>query len=107
MAVFVAIDEPTSQRRCRPTPRLSASGVNPSRGTASRQHYLGDMDFGGFHRIDLPARIANGRGALAAADVAPIGPLAIRLAETAETFTYVPSGETIEIVEGDADARCV
>src|SRR4051794_9248986 len=65
------------------------------------------MDFGGFHRVDLPARIAAGRGALAAADVAPLGPLAIRLAETGETFTYVPTGDTIAIVEGDADARCV
>ncbi len=65
------------------------------------------MDFGGFHRHDLPARIAAGAGTMASSDVARLGPLALRLTDTGETFTYLPERATISIVEGDAEARCV
>ena len=63
------------------------------------------LDFDRFHREVLPQRLAAGNGALAAADARQIGPLAIRTAQG--TFTYVPADNTIEIVEGDADAKTV
>jgi hypothetical protein len=63
------------------------------------------LDFERFHREDLPARLAAGNGALAAADARLIGPLAIRT--PAGTYTYVPRDETIEIVEGDEPAKTV
>lgn len=63
------------------------------------------LDFDRFHREELPARLAAGNGALAAGDAAKIGPLAIRTA--AGAFTYVPAGDTIEIVEGEAPAKTV
>src|SRR5690348_753751 len=63
------------------------------------------LEFDSFHRDVLPARLAAGNGALAAADAALIGPLAIRT--PAGAFTYVPSGASIDVVEGDESAKTV
>jgi ectoine hydroxylase-related dioxygenase (phytanoyl-CoA dioxygenase family) len=63
------------------------------------------LDFDHFHRAVLPARLGAGNGALAVEDARKIGPLAIRT--SAGTFTYVPAGDTIEIVEGDDGAKTV
>ena len=63
------------------------------------------LDFDHFHRDVLPARLAAGNGALAVADARLVGPLAIRT--TAGAYTYVPTDDTIEIVEGDETARTV
>ena len=53
----------------------------------------------------LPARLAAGNGALAVDDARMIGPLAIRT--PAGAYTYVPGTDTIEIVEGDEQAKTV
>ena len=65
----------------------------------------GPVDFEQFHRVELPARLAAGNGALAADDAGRIGPLAIRT--PAGVFTYVPEDGTIGIVEGDEGAKTV
>lgn len=65
------------------------------------------MDFGRFHRQELPERLAVGNGALAYDDVVAIGALGLRLRETGETFTYVPEAGSVVIVEGDEPARSV
>ncbi|MFN8036846.1 MAG: phytanoyl-CoA dioxygenase family protein [Acidimicrobiia bacterium] len=57
-----------------------------------------------FHRHELPGLVAR-NGALALADVQPVGALAIRT--PAGSFTYVPTDDTIEIVEGEEPARTV
>ena len=63
------------------------------------------IDFDEFHRQDLPARIAAGNGALAAADVADAPALAFRVGDSA--YTYVPVPGSVEIRAGDADAVAV
>jgi ectoine hydroxylase-related dioxygenase (phytanoyl-CoA dioxygenase family) len=63
------------------------------------------LDFERFHRDVLPARLAAGNGALAVGDARLIGPLAIQT--PSGTYTYVPGTDTIEIVEGDANAKTV
>ena len=65
----------------------------------------GPLEFDRFHREVLPARLAAGNGALAADDARRIGPLAIRTPRG--TFTYVPGGNTVSIVEGDETAKTV
>ena len=61
------------------------------------------IDFDEFHLIDLPKRIEQGSGALAAADLAGVGTLGFRMPDGA-AFTYVPSPDTVEIWSGDAAA---
>ena len=63
------------------------------------------LDFDRFHRDVLPARLAAGNGALAVGDARLIGPLAIQT--PSGTYTYVPGTDTIDIVEGDANAKTV
>lgn len=58
-----------------------------------------------FHTVDLPARLANGNGALAFGELAPLGTLAI--STPVGTYTYVPRDGTVEVLEGDADADTV
>src|SRR4051794_29661109 len=65
----------------------------------------GPIDFEQFHREELPARLRAGNGALAAADAQKIGPLAIRT--RAGSFTYVPNGDTIDVLEGEDGAKTV
>ena len=67
--------------------------------------YDDPLDFERFHREVLPARLAAGNGALAVDDARLIGPLAIRT--PAGTYTYVAGTDTIEIVEGDENAKTV
>ena len=64
------------------------------------------IDFEEFHTITLPARIAAGNDALAAADLAGVGTLAFRVPDGA-AYTYVPSPDTVEIWDGDAAADTV
>jgi ectoine hydroxylase-related dioxygenase (phytanoyl-CoA dioxygenase family) len=66
-----------------------------------------EVDFVDFHQTILPARLAGGNGALATDDVAEVGALGIRLAETGETFTYVPVPGGIDVVAGDELARSI
>jgi len=62
------------------------------------------IDFRQFHRDELPALVER-HGALALADVQPIGALGIRTPSGA--YTYVPGPDTIEVVEGDDAAKTV
>mgnify|MGYP006080945037 FL=1 len=58
-----------------------------------------------FHSEVLPARIAAGNGALAFADLADLGTLAIRT--PAGSWTYVPDAGSVELLEGEATADAV
>lgn len=67
---------------------------------------MGEGDeFRTFHERDLPARLAAGNGALAYADVAPLGSIA--LATPAGSYTFRPSDGTIEVLAGDEHADTV
>ena len=63
------------------------------------------VDFDEFHRRELPARIAAGNGHLAGADVATAPPFAFRVGDA--SYTYVPTGDSVEIRAGDAEAATV
>ncbi|MEX2253890.1 MAG: phytanoyl-CoA dioxygenase family protein [Acidimicrobiia bacterium] len=65
------------------------------------------IDFEDFHRIDLPARIEAGNGALAAPDLLGVGPLAFRIADEGVAFTYVPGPDSVEIWATDVAADTV
>jgi hypothetical protein len=65
-----------------------------------------ELDFAAFHRERLPELLEGGNGALAAPGTAGLGSLAFRL-PSGEAFTYVPTPERIEVVEGDAAADTV
>ncbi len=58
-----------------------------------------------FHREELPRRIADGNGALAWVDLRDLGTLGLRT--PAGTYTYVPEGGTVLVVEGDERADTV
>lgn len=63
------------------------------------------IDFVAFHRDQLPALIAGGRGALAGAGAEELAALAIRVG--AHTVTYRPRQGSIDLVEGDGGAETV
>ena len=58
-----------------------------------------------FHASDLPARLAAGNGALAAADATPLGP--ISFVTPSGSWTYVPANSTVAVVDGVSDATRV
>ena len=65
-----------------------------------------DLDFHDFHRHELPRRLASGHAALAAADdLERVGPLAFRVDGAA--YTYVPTGDGVDVVAGEDGARTV
>jgi ectoine hydroxylase-related dioxygenase (phytanoyl-CoA dioxygenase family) len=65
------------------------------------------LDFGAFHREELPRRLAVGHGAIAAQDdLLALGGLAFRL-PSGEAFTYQPRPGGVDVVAGDADAATV
>jgi hypothetical protein len=64
------------------------------------------IDFGVFHRDELPRRLRDGRGVSAARAAAPFGSLALRLLDGA-AFTYAPRGDGIAIEAGDDAADTV
>jgi ectoine hydroxylase-related dioxygenase (phytanoyl-CoA dioxygenase family) len=65
------------------------------------------VDFDEFHRHELPRRLASGHGVGAFDDIVDIGPIALRLASAATSYTYRPRDGAIEIVPGDEEARAV
>jgi hypothetical protein len=65
------------------------------------------LDFGAFHREELPRRLASGHGAIAAQDeLQVLGGLAFRL-PSGEAFTYQPRAGGVDVVAGDAGADTV
>ncbi len=64
------------------------------------------IEFGDFHRSELPQLLAAGNGALAAEQALAAGPLAFRL-PSGEAFTYVGRPGGVDILEGDGEARTV
>lgn len=65
------------------------------------------VDFDEFHTVTLPERIAAGNGRLAAADVASVGAIGLRLTESGRGYTYLPTDGDVAIVEGVESARTV
>src|SRR5690349_16317380 len=63
------------------------------------------ISFGGFHRQELPALVAQ-RGALVADDVRGAAPLAFTI-EDGTTFTWCATDQGVEAVEADAGATLV
>jgi len=63
-------------------------------------------DFERYHRRELPGLLRGGRGALAAADEAPLGGLAFRVPGSG-AFGYRRGSDGIEIFEGEAAAETV
>lgn len=68
---------------------------------------VADVDFGWFHEVELPDRLAGGNGRLACGDVTEVGPIALRLAGTDLGYTYLPVAGGIEVVAGCDGARTV
>ena len=64
------------------------------------------LDFGTYHREELPRALASGRAALAARATRGLGALAFRLPEGG-AWCYRPAGDRIEIAAGDAGAATV
>jgi hypothetical protein len=63
------------------------------------------LDFGAFHREELPRRLAAGNGAIAAQDdLEALGGLAFRL-PSGEAFTYQPRAGGVDVIAGDAGAE--
>ncbi|MEY2588841.1 MAG: hypothetical protein QOJ67_825, partial [Acidimicrobiaceae bacterium] len=64
------------------------------------------IDFDRFHLEDLPQRLAAGNGALAAADLEGVRPIAFRL-DDGRSYTYTPNADGIEITPGEDGARTI
>jgi hypothetical protein len=64
------------------------------------------LDFDQFHTVDLPARLAAGNGALAAADLDEVDPIAFQL-DDGRSYTYTPSDDGLTVTPGDDGARTV
>jgi len=65
------------------------------------------LDFDGFHREELPRRLAAGRGALARqGEIIELGGLAFRV-PGGQAFTYQPCDGGVEVIEGDSGADTV
>jgi hypothetical protein len=64
------------------------------------------IDFDEFHRVELPARLEAGNGALAAPDVQGVPPIAFRLRD-GRAYTYAPTATTVEVRAGDDGAATV
>jgi hypothetical protein len=64
------------------------------------------LDFHRYHREELPALLAAGRGAPAASGARALGSLAFRLPE-GDAYPYVPTAADIDVVAGDAAADTV
>lgn len=64
------------------------------------------LDFDGFHQRELPRRLAEGHGLLAAEATRRVGSLAFRLPD-GTAYTYVPRPDGIAIRPGDAEADVV
>jgi hypothetical protein len=65
------------------------------------------IDFGDFHRHELPRRLAAGHGAIAAQDdIEALGGLAFRI-PGGKAFTYQPRAGGVDVVPGDAAAHTV
>ncbi|MDY0005993.1 MAG: phytanoyl-CoA dioxygenase family protein [Spongiibacteraceae bacterium] len=63
------------------------------------------MDFRTFHREVLPARLAGGHDALAAAAAQGLPSLGIRLSDTGDSITYRPGPDGVALIEGDSQAE--
>ena len=64
------------------------------------------LDFDAFHRSELPRRLADGRGSMAAKSVRRLGSLAFRRSEGG-AYSYVPRASGMDIVPGDEAADTV
>jgi ectoine hydroxylase-related dioxygenase (phytanoyl-CoA dioxygenase family) len=65
------------------------------------------IDFHAYHDRELPEQLRAGRGRLAAAGARDLDPLAIRVRESGDAYTYRAHGDEILVSAGDADAKTV
>lgn len=64
------------------------------------------LDFAAYHRDELPGLLRAGRGTLAARALGMLGSLAFRIPD-GTSWTYMPAGAGIAVIEGDAKADTV
>ena len=67
---------------------------------------LTDIDFDGFHATELPDRLAEGNGALAASTTKPGRSFAWHLTD-GRAMTYTITEDGLDITPGDLDAEVV
>ncbi len=60
-----------------------------------------------FHEVELPRRLSEGNGALAASDAAQLGTIAFRIAGTETGYTYRSTGADVVVEAGDLGADTV
>lgn len=78
--------------------------------TPSNNDHLVNVDFEDFHINVLPKRLSEGNEIIALDDVAARGGFGIRHTESKKIFTYLPKGNEIQIIEGEAgiqNADCI
>lgn len=66
-----------------------------------------DVDFIAYHQSELPRLLDDGGNELAARAAAGLPPLAIQMADSKRSFSYIPCGNKIEIREGCESATTV
>jgi hypothetical protein len=67
---------------------------------------FGPIDFDEFHLVDLPARLADGNGALARVDLEGVRPIAFRL-DDGRAYTYSATEDGVAITPGHEKARTI
>ena len=67
---------------------------------------FGPIDFDEFHTVELPERLAAGKGKLAAAHLERCRPIAFRL-DDGRAYTYAPTADGIEVSPGEENAQTV
>jgi ectoine hydroxylase-related dioxygenase (phytanoyl-CoA dioxygenase family) len=65
------------------------------------------LDFDGFHRRDLPGRLAAGNGTVAAADLADTAPIAFVIKGRKGGYTYAVADGTVKVLAGIETAKAV
>ena len=65
------------------------------------------IDFHDYHERELPEQLRAGRGRLAAPGARDLAPLAIRVRESGEAYTYTAGAEEIRVTPGDSGAETV
>jgi hypothetical protein len=65
------------------------------------------IDFHSYHQRQLPEQLRAGRGRLAAPGARDLDPLAIRVRESGDAYTYRVLGDEVVIEPGDSEAKTV
>ncbi|MEH6909909.1 MAG: hypothetical protein V7459_04915 [Oceanicoccus sp.] len=57
-------------------------------------------DFHDFHLVELPLKLRQGVGVLAAEATRELEPLCVRIGDSDNAYTYQPRAETVDIIAG-------